>query len=496
MTAYHSLEKQFARISALSGASSILEWDCATMMQDGSAPVRAEQMSQISELSHELITHPKVGEWLAKAEAESSSLTDWQKANLREMRRSYIHQTAVDAELVGALSKACSASEHYWRTARKENDLKGFLAHLEPVLSLTREMAQRKGEAMGLAPYDALIDAYDPGSSMANIDAAFAPLEAFLPSFIPEVLEKQAARAKALPVSGPFDISAQKELGKKIMGILGFDFNRGRLDISAHPFCGGVPGDVRITTRYNTDNFTESLYGVVHETGHALYEFGLPEAWRGQPVGQALGMAMHESQSLLVEMQLARSLPFLEFAAPLMREAFNVSGPAWEADNLYHLLTVVERSLIRVGADEVTYPCHILLRYDLEKKLIAGMLSVKDIPDAWNEGMRALLGIVPATHADGCMQDVHWPGGSFGYFPSYTLGAMIAAQLFDYAQKNIKDLALAIKTGNFAPLTGWLRANVHESGSLLTVDGVLEKATGRKLDPQVFIAHLKQRYLS
>lgn len=493
MNAYTTLEQEFTRLYALKSAMAVLDWDSATMMPSGSSEVRGEQLATLAGLAHDIVTSPRIADLLDKAESESG-LDDWQRANLYEMRQRYRHENAVPADLVVAASKACSASEHYWRTARKENDITGFLKHLEIVLGHVREIAAHKAEALQLAPYDALIDQYDPGSRMAKIDVYFAPLETFLPGFIPEVLEHQKKRPTPAPLTGHFPTHKQKELGIKVMQALGFDFTRGRLDESIHPFCGGVSGDVRITTRYQEKDFIESLYGVVHETGHALYDMGLPKQWRTQPVGEPRGMAVHESQSLLVEMQLARSREFLTFALPLMKESFGDTG--WDVESVYRALTVVQPSLIRVSADEVTYPCHILLRYDLEKKLISGALAVKDLPEAWAQGMKALLGITPDSHANGCMQDIHWPGGTFGYFPSYTLGAMMAAQLFDSAGKNIKDLALSLKQGNFAPLTGWLGDRVHRWGSCLSTEDLLVEATGKPLDAQIFIAHLKQRYLS
>jgi carboxypeptidase Taq len=279
------------------------------------------------------------------------------------------------------------------------------------------------------------------------------------------------------------------------MRAIGFDFERGRLDISHHPFCGGSAGDIRITTRYDEADFTSSLMGVLHETGHAMYEAGLPEAWRYQPVGGALGMAIHESQSLLIEMQVCRSRPFLAYAGPLMRQAFDGSGPAWELENLYRLYTRVEPGFIRVDADEVTYPAHIILRYRLERALIAGDLALADLPAAWNDGMKELLGIVPPDDRLGCLQDIHWPSGEFGYFPTYTMGAIAAAQIYAAARRANPALEESISSGDFAPLMGWLRTHVHSQGSRQVADDLLTAATGEPLNPALFEAHLRERYL-
>jgi carboxypeptidase Taq len=276
---------------------------------------------------------------------------------------------------------------------------------------------------------------------------------------------------------------------------IGFDFAHGRLDVSSHPFCGGTPDDVRITTRYSESDFARALMGVLHETGHALYQRGLPIEWRRQPVGRARGMAVHESQSLLLEMQVCRSRAFLTYAAPILREAFAGVGPGWEAEALHRRQIRVQRGVIRVDADEVTYPAHVILRYRLERAMIAGDLRPSDLPGAWAEGLYALLGVAPANDREGCLQDIHWYDGAWGYFPTYTLGALIAAQLFETARCDVPDLTEAIALGEFAPLLGWLRERVHSKGSLLPTSELVEEATGRPLGTASFERHLRDRYL-
>jgi len=309
------------------------------------------------------------------------------------------------------------------------------------------------------------------------------------------VLDRQAQQPAPLPLEGPFPIAKQEALARKLMAAVGFDFEHGRLDVSLHPFCGGVPDDVRITTRYNEDDFMSALMGVLHETGHAMYERGLPRDWRLQPVGEARGMAMHESQSLLVEMQASRSREFVAWLAPLVREAFGASGPAWEADNLLRHYNKVEPDFIRVDADEVTYPAHVILRYRLEKALIAGEMELEALPTEWNKGLKELLGITPPDDRLGCLQDIHWYDGAWGYFPTYTLGAMTAAQLFAAAKKAHPEIPAALGQGNFAPLMGWLRQHVHSQASSAGFEEIVAKATGEPLNPKVFEAHLKARYL-
>lgn len=494
MSAYAKLESTFARLSAIGGASAMLGWDNAAMMPENSGDVRGEQMATLAELAHETLTHPQMGEWLEKAGAES--LDDWQRANLREMKREWQHATAVPAELVTAISKACHESELFWRSARKANDFKAFLPHQQKVLGLVRQSAQAKSAALNLSAYDALLDQYDPGTTSAAIDVIFDDLAAFLPGFISSVMEKQASETPPLELPGPFPTAVQKQLGLKLMQQFGFDFTRGRLDESTHPFCGGVPGDIRLTTRYNQEEFLSGFFGIMHETGHALYEMGLPAKWRSQPVGQARGMGIHESQSLLVEMQLCLSLDFLNYAAPLMRYAFGASGKAWDAENIYRLVTRVKPSLIRVDADEATYPAHVILRYRLEKRMIEGKLEAKDLPEAFAAEMKNLLGITPDSDANGCMQDIHWPDGAFGYFPTYTLGAMTAAQLFDAAKKAVPGLSESIQKGEFTPLFSWLRENVHSQGSFHSSPGLLKHATGQALSAGIYKNHLQTRYLS
>ena len=494
-SAYSKLEQRFHRLGVLGDAAEALQWDYATMMPPGGGPARGEQLAELSAVCHGFLSDPETGNWLDEAENDAS-LNSWQSANLAGMRRQWSHATALEEKLVVALSKACTGCETVWRTARADDDFAAVLPHLESLLSLVREASLAKAEKLGLSPYDALLDEFEPGGRSADIDGRFAELEAFLPGFLGTVLEKQQSSPPPPLPEGPFEADKQRQLGLKLMAALGFDFNHGRLDVSLHPFCGGGPDDVRITTRFDETDFSSAIMGVLHETGHALYERGLPEDWRNQPVGGALGMATHESQSLLIEMQMSRSRPFLQFAAPLMREAFDGEGDAWETDSLYRNLIKVEPGLIRVDADEVTYPLHVILRYRLEKLMIAGQLSPADLPDAWNDGLEDLLGIRPPDNHHGCMQDIHWYDGAWGYFPTYTLGAMTAAQLFDAALKASPEIATEIPTGNFTPLTNWLKENVHALGSSVSASALVENASGRPLDAQAFITHLKSRYLA
>lgn len=492
---YKQLDQRFARLGRLRDAQGILHWDRSVIMPAGGAESRAEQLATIDVICHELITDPKVGELLDSADSES--LGDWERANVREMRRDWIHATAVDTALIEAKSRASSACEMAWREARPKADYAMVLPYLEEVLRLTIEAGKAKAARFGTSAYDALLDQFEPAARTADIDPVFDDYAGFLPDFLDNVLARQARESAIVKPRGPFPVERQRELGLRVMQILGFDFHHGRLDVSLHPFTGGASGDQRITTRYSESDFTTSLMGTIHETGHALYEQHLPNAWRHQPVGSSRGMVVHESQSLLMEMQASRSKEFLSFAAPMMREAFgaDAADEAWQPENLFRLYTRVSRSFIRTEADEVTYPAHVILRYRLERALIAGDLPLRDLPGAWNDGMKTLLGVAPPDDRLGCLQDIHWYDGAFGYFPTYTLGAMAAAQLFDAASKDIPGLPAAISRGEFKPLVDWLSDNVHGKASYLSTRELLCAATGRPLDPAIFKAHLKARYL-
>lgn len=494
--AYSALKDRFSRLSALGGAQAVLHWDRATMMPEGGARARAEQQATLSLIAHETLTAPVVTELLASAGETASTLGEWDRANLAEMRRVHAHATATPADLVTRLSHQKSTTEMIWRSARAANNYASLAPALDTLIGLVREQAAAKAAAFDLDPYDALLDGYDPNRRAADVDKLFGELEGFLPGLLREVMEKQASEPRALPVKGPFPIALQEKLGREVMGILGFDFAHGRLDVSHHPFTGGVPDDSRITTRYDEADFTESLMAVIHETGHSLYERGLPQEWRTQPVGRSRGMTIHESQSLLFEMQAGRSASFIAYLAPRLKAAFGGEGDAWTPENLLRHYRRVGPSLIRVQADEVTYPLHVMLRYRLERAMIAGDLRAADLPAAWNDGMQKLLGVTPPDDASGCMQDIHWPSGSFGYFPTYTLGALAAAQLFAAAKTARPGLEEALGKGNFSPLIQWVRESVHGRGSKLTPDEIITSATNAPLGTAAFKRHIEARYLS
>jgi carboxypeptidase Taq len=323
----------------------------------------------------------------------------------------------------------------------------------------------------------------------------FAAYETFLRDALPRAEALQNARPAPVRPTGPFPAATQEALCRRMSGRAGLEAEHSRLDRSTHPFCGGTPTDVRITTRYDENDFSQSLMGVMHETGHALYERGLPPAFARQPVGEAAGMAAHESQSLIIEMQACRSEPYLAALATELATSFGPDA-AYNGPNLARLLRRVGRGFIRVDADEMTYPAHVILRFRLEQALVAGDLAVADIPGAWNDGMHALLGVTPPTDVQGCLQDIHWYDGAIGYFPSYTLGAMAAAQLMAAARRALPDLDAGLAQADLTPLVAWLRTNVHGQANRHGFNDLLRAATGKPLDPTDFTAHLTARYLT
>jgi carboxypeptidase Taq len=495
MSAYTDLEARFRRLGAVEEAIAVLHWDAAAMMPAGGSAARAEQLATLRGIAHQLLAAPEIADLLAAAEAEAAALGPWQHANLGEMRRRWRHAAAVPGDLVEALTRAKSQSEAVWRTARPADDFAMALPGLERVLALTCEVALAKAEAFGTTPYEALLDEYEPDGSTALIDRLFDEISGFLPGLLDAALARQGARPTPPAPQGPFPIASQRRAALTLMERIGFDFAHGRLDESAHPFCGGVPDDVRLTTRYDEADFAKALMGTLHETGHALYQRGLPAEWRLQPVGGWRGMAMHESQSLFLEMQVCRSRSFAGFAAPLLREIFGGLGGAWDADAFCRRQLRVQPGPIRVEADEITYPAHVILRYRLERAMLAGDLLPRDLPGAWAEGLQRLIGVTPRSDREGCLQDIHWYDGAWGYFPTYTLGALIAAQLFAAARQALPDLAEQIGRGEFAPLFDWLRTHIHGKGSLLSTADLVLEATGMPVGTAAFEAHLRQRYL-
>lgn len=490
---YLALEARFTRLHRYAHLGAMAGWDQLTMMPPGGSEARAEAVAELDVLVHDTLTADETRRLLEAV--DDQTLEASQQANLREMRRDIQDATVIPPALVEAQSLAGARCERAWRTCRPNNDWQGFLPTFKEVVRLSREEARLRAEAAGCSRYEALLNKFEPGLTTAELDRLFEDMRQWLPGLLSEAVERQRGRKIVTP-EGPFAVADQRRLGERVMTWLGFDFDRGRLDVSLHPFCGGVPDDVRLTTRYREDECLSALMGIIHETGHARYEQHLPQRWRQQPAGRARSMAVHESQSLSFEMQLGRSAAFVRQLRPWLVEALG-DQPAFEADNLIRLAQRVEPGLIRVDADEVSYPAHILLRYDIERALIEGEIEVEEIPARWDDGMQRLLGLdTRGNYREGCLQDIHWTDGSFGYFPTYSLGAMLAAQLMAAARRAVPPLDSRIAEGDPRLLLDWLNANIWQQGSLLETSELIRRATGAALDPDCYRRHLRERYLS
>ncbi|QPF75289.1 carboxypeptidase M32 [Roseateles sp. DAIF2] len=491
--AYDDLCRRHQRMHRLAHLQSIASWDQSAHMPPKGNEARSLALAEMGGLLHQLATEPALQGLLDAAAGES--LDEVQRANLREMRRAWRASNALPQSLVEAKSLANSRCEHAWRSQRPANDWAGYVENLREVVRLAREEARLLAEDSGLAKYDALMDQYEPGMRAAEVDRLFGDLRQWLPGLILRVQQRQQQELVRVP-EGRFPAAAQRALGLDAMRLMGFDFEAGRLDESAHPFCGGVPEDVRMTTRYREDSFLPSLTGTIHETGHGRYEQNLPREWLGQPIARARSMGLHESQSLSFEMQLANHPAFAGLLSPLVVRHLG-EQPAFEPANLNRLMTRVVPGHIRVDADEVTYPAHVILRYEIERALIEGEIEVEDIPALWDAKMQELLGIdTRGNFKDGPMQDVHWGAGLFGYFPCYTLGAMYAAQWFAAMRRTMPDLDAKIAAGELAPVFDWLKAQVWSQGSRWETPELVRRASGEAaLNPAHFRAHLESRYL-
>ena len=489
---YDQLSANWTRMHRLRHLQSMAGWDQAANMPPKGNEARAAALAEMAALLHRMRTDASLPGRLQRAEQEP--LSDMQRANLREMHRQWQSSNALPESLVQQQRMASSRCEHAWRQQRPANDWKGFVDNFREVLALGRQEAELLSQLHGIRKYDAMMDRFEPGMRCAQLDRVFGDVRQWLPGMIQEVKARQA-QATVLQPTGPFALDAQRRLCEQVMRLLGFDFEAGRLDVSAHPFCGGVPEDVRMTTRFREDDFLGSLMGTVHETGHGRYEQNLPRDWLGQPVADARSMALHESQSLSFEMQLGGHPGFVRQLAPLVQQAFGAQ-PAFEAGNLHKLMTRVQPGLIRVDADEVTYPAHIILRYEIERPLIEGEIEPEDVPALWDGLMMELLGLdTRGDYRNGPLQDVHWPEALFGYFPCYSLGAMYAAQWFAAMRRALPGLDECIDRGELTAVFDWLRQNIWSQASRWTTDELAVRASGETLNPAHFKAHLRARYL-
>ncbi|MDP6098872.1 MAG: carboxypeptidase M32 [Candidatus Thalassarchaeaceae archaeon] len=489
--AYDALMERMRELDVMGQISGLLGWDQEVMMPPKAAALRAEQLAWLSKEGHTRMTDPKVGELLTTAEAEVGD-GEVEQGNLRIIRDSYDKATKKPTEFVEEKARHTSKCIVSWTEAREKNDFSIFRDDLAKMIDMSRELAGYLGYDDN--PYDSLLDLYESGLSVAKLDPLFAGLRDSSVPLIKAVSELEVKPDCTWVHKHPWPKANQEALSQAISEAIGFDFQAGRRDESTHPFCGGSnPDDVRWTTRYDEKEPYGSIFGTMHETGHALYEQGRPRNLDFQPVGEANGLGVHESQSRLWENQVGRSLEFCEWSFPLWRKHFPDNFEGVTPEMLWQAVNQVEPSLIRVEADEATYNLHIMIRYEVEKKLINGELEVDDLPDAWDDLYEEFLGVRSPTRSEGVLQDIHWSFGAFGYFPTYTLGNLYSAQILVAARKELTNLDEQIRNGEFTPLLDWLRAHVHARASILEPADLIEEATGEQPKPDAFVTYLADK---
>ncbi|MCZ7646052.1 MAG: carboxypeptidase M32 [Planctomycetota bacterium] len=489
--AYAELLERSRRRAVFGSMGSVLGWDQRTYMPKRGAKHRGEQLSLLAGMSHEMATDPRIGELLACV--ESSGLVKARHSdaavNVREWRRGYDHATKLPRKLVEALSRTGSEGYNLWVEARKSDDFKAFRPVLEKLVALARE----KADALGWKErrYDALLDQYEPGATTKQVQRLFAPLEKELAALIAKIVSS-GKRADPSILENVYPVPAQEALCIEAARAIGFDFDAGRLDVTTHPFCSTMgPGDVRLTTRYDPASVWGALFGTLHEAGHGLYNQGLDPKHYGTPRGGSISLGIHESQSRMWENMVGRSRAFWQFFLPLARKTFPAALGGKDLDAVYFAVNESKPSLIRVEADEATYNLHIVLRFRLEIELIEGRLKAADLPGAWSETLQKLLGLKPPSNREGCLQDVHWSGAAFGYFPTYCMGNLYAAQFCEQARADLGNLDAQFAKGEFKPLLGWLRKKIHKPGKTYRPAELCEVVTGKKLSHQPLMRYLK-----
>lgn len=494
-TPYELLRKRLREVATLGSAAGLLGWDQETMMPPEAAGFRAEELSLIATLAHERFTDPAVGDWIAHCESNADLASDGvQVADVRELRRDWDRATRLPASLVAEITETSSRALQAWKQARADSDFEAFRPWLGKQLELQRRKAECYGIPEGGELYDALIDEYEPGMRAAETERLFGPLREALTPLIAE-LTSSSHQPDQAPVRVHLDVEPQREFNRRIAAGVGYDFDAGRLDASTHPFTTGIgPGDTRITTRYDEDQFVDTMYSTLHEAGHGLYEQGLPKnGLYGLPSSEAVSLGIHESQSRLWENQVGRSRAFWEWALPVAREIFGDALEGYTVDDYFAAVNTIRPNLIRVESDEVTYNLHIMLRFDIERALIRMDLEVSDVPGLWNERMKSDLGLDVPDDRRGCLQDIHWSMGSFGYFPTYTFGNLYAGQLWDAVSAEIPDLPSSMSRGEFAPLLDWLRDNLHRHGRRYSATELSEHLAGQPLGHASLMSYLENK---
>ena len=493
MQNYSLLEKHISKINKISTAGASLHWDLTQNTPDGAKENLSEDIGNLSSIAHEMFISKQTEDLIQASESEK--LDDWQIANLKLIKKDYLSATALSAEFVEKFSILTSKSQSVWQKAKISSDWDAFAPYLKKIVESVKEMATIKSEKLGVKPYEALLNEYDPERKLEEFESVFTALRKDLPPLIGQIIEKQKSE-DALPIKNPITSALQKEISIKIMKHMKFDFSNGRIDEYEHPYCITTSGGTRILSKFIPDNFLQGIMATIHETGHALYEQNLPKAYKNQPIGKGCGMSVHESQSLFMELQVARSKGFSEYLSKLFSDDFGFKGPEFSSSNLYKLLNRTKRSLIRVEADEATYPLHVILRFELEKALLDGSISVDELPKIWSEKMKGYLDIVPENHRTGVMQDVHWSSGGFGYFPCYVGGSINASMLAKTAREKgfFKDEDLV--KGDLSKVAGFLKENIWHNGSRFSPSKLIENATGMScLSPEVFVGYLKGKFL-
>ena len=479
--------------AVFASVGSTIGWDEQTQLPDAATPLRADQSALIAKLAHERRTDPKLGDLIAAAEAAAKNLPSEsdESTTARDARRDFDRATKLPADLVEEMARAEVVGHHAWVAARKANDFQAF----EPHLATTVRLKQREAECVGYTAdlYDALLDDYEPGETTAGVRRVF---DGFKSDLIQLVGEIQSTGKRPMDVlRRDFPVEQQRELSTIAAKAVGFDFAAGRLDVAVHPFCTGLgPGDTRMTTRFEQNDLGNSFFSTLHETGHALYEQGLPKGqYFGTGPAQSISLGIHESQSRMWENLVGRSRAFWEHFWPTTQKMFKASLWDVSLDEFLFAANDIRPSFIRTEADEATYNLHVLLRFELEQALLSGDLSPGDLPAAWDERMRSYLGVVPPEHSKGCLQDVHWSAGLMGYFPTYTLGNLYAAQFFEAARWELGDLDAMFAKGEFAPLLGWLRDKIHHVGRRKTARQLVKDVTGQDLNPAPLLSHLRRK---
>ncbi len=490
---YERLCDYTRQTAMFASVESLLNWDERTYMPPEAGAYRAEQITLLTGLVHERNTAPELGQWLG--ELAASPLADDPAsdagATIRQLKRKYDKSVKLPKTLVEELSRTSVLAQQAWVEARKKDDFAGFRPWLEKTFDLKRQEA----EALGYdeCAYDALLDDFEPNERTANIASALAGLKSELAALVAEIADSGRQPDVGI-LSRVYPVATQERFGCEAAARIGFEFPRGRLDVTAHPFCSSMgPHDCRITTRYDERFFPGAFFGVLHEAGHGIYDQGLRADWYGLPPGEYLSLGIHESQSRMWENLVGRSRAFWECFYPQAQAAFPEALADTPLEEFYFAINDVRPSLIRVEADEATYNLHILVRFELEQALLTGDLPVADLPVAWREKYHELLGIEPPNDADGVLQDIHWSAGLVGYFPTYSLGNLYAAQFFDQADADLGGLPAQFRRGEFQPLREWLRDKIHRQGQCLTAAQLVERVTGQPLSHKPLMAHLRAK---